>query len=94
MDNDDARMDGIEEGLAERIGSCILVGGGHQNVGVKIIGAGEQGELAFVTEMGKKENPDAVNVAEQNDGVVFGAGRRRGAVRVQHGPRAEMIADF
>lgn len=94
VDNDDPRLDGVEECSAER--AVGVVGGtdpsGDEEVGMEVVGAGKEGKLAGSAEVGEQQDADALDVAEQNDGVIVGASGGRGWVGVKDGPRAEMVA--
>ena len=81
IDDDGTRMDSIEQGLVESVGRCVWVGGGHEDISVQVVGSRKERELSFMAEARKKKNADAVNVAEQDDGVVFGARRANGRTR-------------
>jgi len=96
MDDDDAGLDGVEKGFAKRLAGEIAIIGksGDEDIGAELVGAGEEGVLADAAKIGEKEDARAVEVAEENDGVVVGARRRHGGVGVQGGPGAEMAAEF
>ena len=52
------------------------------------------GELAEGAKVGEKEDTDTVEVAEEDDGVVLGAGSGPGGIGMQDSPWAEVVAGF
>ena len=72
----------VHFGFAPQINS----NGFHDNFGAQIGRARQQGFLARPAEVGKQQDPDAIEIAVQRQGIIVGL--REGIVRtgMQHGP--------